>query len=127
MLLSGKTALVTGGNQGIGWGIARLFAEHGARVAVGYPTDATAPARLEAALGADAIALRCDVSSVSEIRAHFAEVLSALGTLDILVNNAGIFPRAHVLELDEQTWDSVLDVNLKGMFFCCQEAGRLMA
>lgn len=125
--LEGRTALITGGNQGIGWGIASLFAQHGARVAVNHPDAATRPADLST-IGPDAIALRSDVSNVSEIREMFAEVDAAFdGRLDILVNNAGIFPRANVLDLDEATWDAVLDVNLKGTFFCSQEAGKLMA
>jgi NAD(P)-dependent dehydrogenase (short-subunit alcohol dehydrogenase family) len=121
--LTGKTALVTGSNKGIGWAVATLFARQGARVAVNYPNY---PARL-AEMGADAIAVKADIGKVAEIETLFAEVKSAFGQLDILVNNAGIFPRGHVLELDEATWDAVNDVNLKGLFFCCQQAGRMMA
>jgi NAD(P)-dependent dehydrogenase (short-subunit alcohol dehydrogenase family) len=124
--LTGKTALVTGANKGIGWGIAKLFARMGARVAVNFPNDANYPHQL-AELGAEAIAVKADISKLAEIEALFTEVKNAFGQLDILVNNAGVFPRGPFLELDEATWDAVHDVNLKGLFFCCQHAGRMMA
>ncbi len=123
--LNGQYALVTGANKGIGWAVARLLAQQGARVAVNYPDDANYPSRL-AELGEGAIAIKGDVGKVDQIEVLFAEVRRAWGRLDILVNNAGIFPRAVVLELDEATWDRVLDVNLKGTFFCAQQAARLM-
>jgi 3-oxoacyl-[acyl-carrier protein] reductase len=124
--LTGKAALVTGSNKGIGWAVAKLFARQGARVAVNYPNDANYPHRL-AELGTEARAVKADISQLAEIKTLFTEVENAFGQLDILVNNAGIFPRAHVLEVDEATWDAVHNVNLKGLFFCCQHAGRMMA
>jgi NAD(P)-dependent dehydrogenase (short-subunit alcohol dehydrogenase family) len=123
--LSGRTALVTGGNQGIGWAIAVLLARHGARVAINHPDDARYPAKI-AELGDGAIAVKADVGQVPEIQAMFARVRETFGRLDILVNNAGIYPRADVLRLDERTWDAVLDVNLKGTFFCAQQAAQIM-
>jgi NAD(P)-dependent dehydrogenase (short-subunit alcohol dehydrogenase family) len=123
--LSGQTALVTGANQGIGWAIALLLAQQGASVAINYPDEARVPANLSA-LGPEAIALQADVGDVGQIRAMFVELSDRFGDLHILVNNAGIFPRASVLELDEDTWDRVHDVNLKGTFFCIQEAARRM-
>lgn len=123
--LSERTALVTGANQGIGWSIARLLAEHGARVAVNYPDEARRPAGL-AELGEGAVAIRADIGRLEEIERLFAEVGTAFGPLDVLVNNAGVFPRADVLDLDEATWDAVHDVNLKGTFFCAQQAARMM-
>jgi NAD(P)-dependent dehydrogenase (short-subunit alcohol dehydrogenase family) len=123
--LSGQSALVTGANQGIGWAIAMLLADHGARVAINYPDDAHFPEQ-HMTLGENTIVLKADVGDVDQIRTMFAALAEAFDGLDILVNNAGIFPRAAALDLDEGTWDRVHDVNLKGTFFCAQEAARLM-
>lgn len=124
--LSGARALVTGANQGIGWAIAVTLARHGAQVAVNYPERDRRPVDLDP-LGPGAIAVEADVGRCDAIDAMFAELDASFGDLDILVNNAGIFPRADVLSLDEATWDRVLDVNLKGAFFCAQAAARRMA
>jgi 3-oxoacyl-[acyl-carrier protein] reductase len=123
--LAGRTALITGGNQGIGWAIAGMLAQHGATIAVNYPDSANAPRDIDQ-LGANAIAVEADIGDVAQIRGMFAHLADTFGHLDILVNNAGIFPRATVLELDEATWDRVHAVNLKGTFFCAQEAARTM-
>ena len=123
--LSGRMALVTGGSQGIGWAVATRLAQHGARVAVNYQDDAHYPAGI-AELGDGAIAVKADVGHLTEIDAMFARIRETFGRLDILVNNAGIYPRADVLSLDEHTWDAVLDVNLKGTFFCAQRAAQIM-
>lgn len=123
--LAGKTALITGGNQGIGWGIAEAFAAHGARVVVNYPDDARHPDDMET-LGDNALAIKGDVGKVAEIEAMFTALDEQGIELDILVNNAGIYPRAEALDLDEETWDAVHGVNLKGTFFCAQQAARRM-
>ena len=123
--LTGKTALVTGANQGIGWAIAQLLASQGARVAINYPDDTHFPENF-LTLGEGTVVLEADVGDVAQIRTMFNELAQVFGALDILVNNAGIFPRATALDLDEATWDRVHDVNLKGTFFCSQEAARLM-
>lgn len=123
--LKGKTALITGGNQGIGWAVAEAFSQHGVRVVVNYPDDARYPDRLDA-LGPDALAIRGDVGKLADIEALFASLDEQVGAIDILINNAGIYPRAHVLDLDEATWDAVLGVNLKGTFFSAQQAARRM-
>jgi NAD(P)-dependent dehydrogenase (short-subunit alcohol dehydrogenase family) len=94
-------------------------------VAINYPDDAHFPTQYTT-LGEETIALKADVGDVGQIRAMFAQLADVFGEIDILVNNAGIFPRATALELDEATWDRVHDVNLKGTFFCSQEAARLM-
>jgi 3-oxoacyl-[acyl-carrier protein] reductase len=125
-MLAPQTALITGANQGIGWAIASLFVQHGARVALTYPKDNSYPTQLDS-LGGSAVAFRSDASRVGDIRSLFENVRTTVdGRLDILVDNAGIFPRNDVLDMDEQTWDTVLDTNLKGTFFACQEATRTM-
>lgn len=123
--LAGKTALITGGNQGIGWSIATAFAANGARVVVNHPDDGHYPERL-AELGPDAVAIGADVGKLSEIEAMFASLDAQGVAIDILVNNAGVYPRAEVLDLDEATWDAVHSINLKGTFFCAQQAARRM-
>jgi NAD(P)-dependent dehydrogenase (short-subunit alcohol dehydrogenase family) len=124
--LSGRTALVTGANQGIGWEIAVMLATHGARVAINYPDPSSRPEAL-GPLGSGAVAVQGDIGFAEEISRVFEEVDRAFNRLDILVNNAGIFPRAPVLDLDEGMWDRVLAVNLKGTFLCSQHAARKMA
>jgi 3-oxoacyl-[acyl-carrier protein] reductase len=123
--LAGKTALVTGANKGIGWAIARLFDARGAKVAINYPDDANRPSDLSQ-LGVGTITVRADVARLCEVEAMFSQVHGTFGRLDILVNNAGIFPRAGIFDVTEQLWNRVMDVNLKGTFFCAQKAAKLM-
>lgn len=124
--LSGRTALVTGANTGIGQAIAVALAEAGAAVvAVGRsPMDET-QARVRAA-GADFLSIRADLASTAPIESVVAEARDWRGSLDILVNNAGIIRRAEAVDFTEEDWDAVIDVNLKSVFFLCQAAGRIM-
>ena len=127
---AGKVVLVTGAQRGIGRAIALRFAEAGADVALNYLDDSAATesaAAQIAALGPRAMTIAADVSKPAEARRLVAEAERALGPLDVLVNNAAIFPRAPFLELTEDTWDAVLDTNLKATFVCAQEAARRMA
>jgi 3-oxoacyl-[acyl-carrier protein] reductase len=120
MRLEGKTALVTGAGSGIGKCIAETYAREGARVAV---VDVNGDAAKEVArgIGNSAIALRCDVTRKEEVVGVVEETVAALGALDILVNNAGA---THInkpmLEIDEDEFDRVYAVNVKGVFFGCQ-------
>lgn len=132
MRLTGKIAVVTGAGSGIGRGIAKRFAREGAAVGVVDVNDTgaaeTATAIHEA--GGQAIPLHADVSRADEVRAALDAIARHWSRLDILCNNAGIF-WAHrgdtlVTEMDEEVWDHVLAVNLKGVFLCCKYGIPLM-
>jgi 3-oxoacyl-[acyl-carrier protein] reductase len=126
---AGKIVLVTGAQQGIGRAVALRFAAAGADVVLNYLDDkagAEAAAAEITALGRRAVTLAADIARPGEARRLVAEAERALGPVDVLVNNAGIFPRAPFLELTEDTWDAVLDTNLKATFVCSQEAARRM-
>ena len=126
---AGKIVLVTGAQRGIGRAIAVRFAAAGADVALNFLDDkagAESAAAEIAALGRRATTIAADISKPEEARRLVADAERALGPLDVLVNNAGIFPRTPFLELTEDTWDAVLDTNLKATFVCAQEAARRM-
>ncbi len=127
-IVAGKVALVTGGGAGIGRGIAELLAREGAAVVVANRTTAAGQETVERirAAGGQAVFQPTDITREADCQAAVACAVDTYGRIDCLVNNAGIFPRATVLELDEATWDQVHDVNLKGTFFCSQEAARMM-
>jgi glucose 1-dehydrogenase len=122
MRLKGKIALVTGGNQGIGRGIALRFAQEGANVAVVFRSHAeNAKEVVEeiTGMGRRAISIQADVGKVRDL-AMIIEKSKNLGAIDILVNNAGVEKRAPFLEANEEDYDTVLNVNLKGPFFLAQ-------
>ena len=123
----GKVVLVTGAQRGIGRAIALRFAAAGADVALNYLDDhaeAESAAAQIVALGRRAATIGADIAKPAEARRLVADAERALGPIDILVNNAAIFPRAPFLELTEETWDAVLDTNLKSTFLCGQEVAR---
>jgi len=119
--LDGKVAVVTGGNRGIGRGIAEALAGEGATVAL---TARTAPAAEQAAkaIGHGAIGLACDVRSQEAVERCFREVETRAGGVDILVNNAGIGIFGPVVDMKPEDWRAVLETNLNGPFYCCHEA-----
>ncbi len=123
--LAGQTAIVTGAAQGIGEGIAKRLAQAGARVAVADRNTATAEAsagRINS-IGAQAFSVSVDVTSPSSIEAMVEQVLAKTGRIDILVNNAGIAGKAApVWDQSDDDWQSVIDINLTGVFQCCRAA-----
>jgi NAD(P)-dependent dehydrogenase (short-subunit alcohol dehydrogenase family) len=126
MRLVGKVALVTGAQQGIGKAIALVFGREGANVVVNYLDDQAAGEAIVKtihAAGGRAVAVAGSVARVGDVRT-MVEAGIAFGGIDILVNNAGIFPRVDFLEMTEAQWDEVLNVNLKGTFFCTQTVIR---
>jgi 2-dehydro-3-deoxy-D-gluconate 5-dehydrogenase len=124
--LSGKVALVTGANTGIGQGIAVALAEAGADVAAVGRTPAEETVAKVRALGRRAEIVSADLSSIAPVGRVVDETVDRLGTVDILVNNAGIIRRADSLDFSEEDWDAVIDTNLKSVFFLCQAAARHM-
>lgn len=124
--LSGRVAVVTGANTGIGQAIAIALAQAGADVALVGRTPAEDTAAAIRDLGRRALIVSADLSSIEPVRRIVDETVAGLGGLDILVNNAGIIRRADAVDFAEADWDAVVDTNLKSVFFLCQAAGRHM-
>ncbi|NCB20534.1 MAG: SDR family oxidoreductase [Clostridia bacterium] len=126
--LTGKVALVTGAAHGIGRGIALNLAKLGAQVIVSdiNLADAKIVSHEIKAMGASAIAIKCDVSLKHEVDTLFKRALKHFAKLDILIHNAGIYPYKKFAELNEADWDKVMAVNLKSAFFCSQAASKVM-
>ncbi|HZQ05786.1 MAG TPA: glucose 1-dehydrogenase [Anaerolineae bacterium] len=126
--LNGKVAIVTGGGKGIGRGIAVAYARCGADVVVcgRHPETLEDAQRQVQALGRKAVAIPADVGKVADIKRVVAQTLDVFGVIDILVNNAGVNRTGPTLEVTEETWEWILNTNLKGTFFFCQEVGRHM-
>lgn len=124
--LEGKTAIITGGASGIGRATGLLFGEHGANVVVAdLSQQAADKAASEIAnTGAQAIGVALDVTSADSVKATVAETLARFGALHILVNSAGLNPRMPALagRSEEEIWDAVIDVNLKGTYLCCRHS-----
>lgn len=123
--LEGKVVLVTGAAKRIGRGIALRLAEEGARVAIHY-FESEDEARQTAAECGGAPLFRANLENVAEIERMFGELESRFGRLDGLVNNAARFTRFDPLALTEKDWDFIHSVNLKAVFFSCQQGARLM-
>jgi NAD(P)-dependent dehydrogenase (short-subunit alcohol dehydrogenase family) len=120
MILSGKIALVTGAQQGIGAAIAVALADAGADVAITWLDDENAARAVAARIGQAGRRvhpIHADVERLADIDRMVADTADTLGAADILVNNAGVFPRVRLLEMRESDWDHVLDINLKAGCF----------
>jgi NAD(P)-dependent dehydrogenase (short-subunit alcohol dehydrogenase family) len=126
--LSGRIAIVTGGNQGIGFGIAQGLAGAGATVVIANRRAAEGQKAAESLRqeGYKAIAIPTDVSQKASIAAMVKEVLKQFRKIDILVNNAGVIIRKPLEDFEEEEWDTIHNTNLRGLFFCCQLVGREM-
>ncbi len=126
--LTERTGIVTGGSTGIGFAIARSLARAGMKVVIGNRSHEAGGLAAETIRreGGDAIFVPLDVLSLDSIDAHVSSVIKLSGRIDVLVNNAGTMIRKPVEEISEADWDSVIDVNLKGAFFCCMRVGREM-
>ncbi len=126
--LDGQVALVTGASKGIGADLARALAGAGARVAVAARDQAalkTLATEITNA-GGDVLVVEMDVSRVESIRSAVGRVHDHFGQLDVLVNNAGLGANHPAEDVSEADWDDMMSVNLRGLFFCCQAAGRIM-
>ncbi|NMB47842.1 SDR family oxidoreductase, partial [Candidatus Kuenenbacteria bacterium] len=123
-----KTAIVTGAGRGIGQGIAKALAEAGYRVVVSdiNQSEAEQVAAELKAIGAEAMAAKCDVSNRAEVEQLFATAVKEFGGVDVLVNNAGIYPFKPFIQMSEADWDKVININLKSVFLCSQEAAKIL-
>jgi 3-oxoacyl-[acyl-carrier protein] reductase len=125
--LSGKIALVTGSSRGIGRAVVERLSREGASVVINYLSSSDTAEEIVAAITSDggtALALQADVSSVEGIRRLFEKTLAHFGRLDILVNNAGIRTTQPVADIQEDEFDRLFAINVKGPFFACQQAAH---
>ena len=127
--LEDQVVLVTGGGRRIGRAIALTLGRAGASVVVNYnrsKAGALATAREIEQMGAQAVALRADISRPAQVQAMFRSIRKRFSRLDVLVNNAAVFFEGTLEKLTEKDWDRILGINLKGTFFCAQAAARIM-
>jgi NAD(P)-dependent dehydrogenase (short-subunit alcohol dehydrogenase family) len=127
LALEGKIALVTGGSRGIGRAIAERLAANGASVVINYarsPQAAQEVMKNILATGGRAITVQADISKPAEVRRLFNEAEKAMGHLDIVIANAGVVLEKPLIESTEEDYDSVFNINTKGVFFTLQEASR---
>ena len=126
--LSGKVAIVTGGNRGIGFAIAKGLATTGAGVVIANRNadEGQKAADTLRSEGFQAIAVQTDVSDKSSVSRLVNAVIDEFNRIDILVNSAGVIQRGLVVDFSEAQWDYIMNINLKGLFFCCQLVGKEM-
>lgn len=127
--MENQIVIITGGGQGIGFGIGSCFARRGASVIVADANEQQAQeaaAQLDAMGGSNCLGVACDITDRAQVEAMVARAIETYGRIDVLVNNAGICPFVHIMEMKPETWQKVLDVNLTGAFHCTQIVGRHM-
>lgn len=122
MRLKDKVAIITGGANGIGEGVAIKFAQEGAKVVIGdlKEDEVKKTEQKIKDMGGTVLGAVCNVADKASVDAMVQKAVETFGTVDILVNNAGITRDAIFHKMTEQQWDQVFDVNLKGVFYCCQ-------
>jgi len=127
--LTGKVAIVTGGYQGIGRGIAEGLAEAGSDVVIcarNYDRCVDACSEIEK-LGVKTLPIRCDISKTEEVKNLVSETVKEMGRINILVNNAGVGgSEKPVLEMSDEDWDHAVNIDLRGAFLCSREAAKKM-
>jgi NAD(P)-dependent dehydrogenase (short-subunit alcohol dehydrogenase family) len=116
MKLKNKIAVISGGNSGIGRGIAKCFIDEGAKVII-FGRNSRTLDETKAELGEKLYTIQCDVGQADNLKNMYQEIQDDFGKIDILVANAGIVKRAHIAEITENNFHSVIDINLKGLFF----------
>ncbi len=127
MSLENKVAIVTGAARGIGYAVAKRFVMDGAKVVIADVDDEAGQSAVEDLSGfGEVIYLHCNVAERLDVRNLVAETLNAFGDIDVLVNNAGVVVGSDFLELEEDDFDRVLSINLKGAFLCSQAVARHM-
>jgi 3-oxoacyl-[acyl-carrier protein] reductase len=127
--MKGQTAVITGGGRGIGKAIAEFFAHRGVNIVI---VDVNLDIAREAAdqitaLGVRSLSVKADVSKASDVSAIFESAVKEFQKVEILVNNAGITRDGLIMRMNEEDWDAVMNINLKGTFLCSKEAIRVMA
>lgn len=128
--LKGKVAIVTGASRGIGRAIAERLGRDGAAVVVNYASHVEEAEKVVSAIekaGGKAFAIQADVGHVKEVARLFDETIAHFGSVDILVNNAGIMFTKPVSETTEEEFDRIFEINIKGVFFACQQAARRLS
>ena len=127
MNLTNKTAIVTGGTRGIGFAIAKALCEAGVRVMIcGRNKDSIAKAVDLLKVFGNVSGVQCDVTDYDEVRALMQATEKKFGSIDILINNAGVAHNGEIEDYTPETWNSTIDTNLTGVFYCCKEVVHSM-
>jgi NAD(P)-dependent dehydrogenase (short-subunit alcohol dehydrogenase family) len=126
--LSSRVAVVTGGNRGLGEAFSHALAEAGARLVIAARDDARSRGVVDAitAAGGEAIAVQSDVTDPAQVASMVEEVTDSLGPIEVLINNAGVCYHRPALEVPDDEWDRVFDVNVRGLWHCAKAVGRQM-
>lgn len=128
-MLKGKVTIITGAGRGIGKALALQFAENGAKVVVNYRSNSPQLEELLTQIhetGGEAIAVQADISTEEGAKSLISEAVKQYGRVDILINNAGIIKDNLLMKMSEADFDSVIDTNLKGTFFCMKHVATIM-